>query len=199
LIILVLIRNAFLVISLRGPLAIRRMTAHWVVLAAAILATLVAATMAAALTVFTGQALPLAVRHDLTAAPGTALSVTALVSDPSQAATGNAALRSQIAAATPGLSFSFNEALWSDPLELVPGALRAAPPTADNGNTTLLQAVSLSGIVSHASLVAGQWPAAQGSSQRQAIPAASVSPIVASPRRCQLPVGRRPARPTRGG
>jgi hypothetical protein len=172
LIILILIGNAVLVISPRGPLAIRRMTAHWVVLAAAILATLVAATMAAALTVFTGQALPLAVRHDLTAAPGTALSVTALVSDPSQAATGSAALRSQIAAATPGLPFSFNEALWSDPLELVPGALPAAPPTAGNGNTTLLQAVSLSGIASHASLVAGQWPAAQGTSQRQAIPAA---------------------------
>ena len=43
------------------------MTAHWVVFAAAVLATLVAATMAAALTVFTGQALPLAVRHDLAA------------------------------------------------------------------------------------------------------------------------------------
>jgi ABC-type antimicrobial peptide transport system permease subunit len=172
LIILVFIRNAFLVISPRGPLAIRRMTAHWAVLAAAVLATLVAATMAAALTVFTGQALPLAVRHELAAAPDTALSVTALVSDPGQAAKGSAALRSRIAAAMPGLPFSFNEALWSDPLELVPGALPAVPPTAGKGNTTLLQAVSLSGVASHASLVAGRWPAAGGSSQRQAIPAA---------------------------
>jgi FtsX-like permease family protein len=172
LIIVVLIRNAFLVISPRGPLAIRRMTAHWVVLAAAVLTTLVAATMAAALTVFTGQALPLAVRHDLAAAPGTALSTTTLVSDPSQAAKGSAALRSQIAAAMPGLPFSFYEALWSDPLELVPGALPAPPPGAGKGSTTLLQAVSLSGITSHASLVAGQWPATHGSGQRQAIPAA---------------------------
>ena len=78
------------------------MTAHWVVFAAAVLATLVAATMAAALTVFTGQALPLAVRHDLVAAQDTALSVTTLVSDPSQAAKGSAALRSQVAAAMPG-------------------------------------------------------------------------------------------------
>ena len=148
------------------------MTAHWAVLAAAVLATLVAATMAAALTVFTGQALPLAVRHDLAAAQNTALSITTLVSDPSQAATGSAALRSQIAAAMPGLPFSFYEALWSDPLELVPRALPAAPPSAGKGNTTLLQAVSLSGIASHASLVAGQWPTARGSSQRQAIPAA---------------------------
>lgn len=148
------------------------MTAHWVVFAAAVLATLVAATMAAALTVFTGQALPLAVRHDLAAAQDTALSITTLVSDPSEAAKGSAALRSQITAAMPGLPFSFNEALWSDPLELVPGALPAAPPTAGRGNTTLLQAVSLSGVASHASLVAGEWPTAQGSGTRQAIPAA---------------------------
>jgi len=147
------------------------MTAHWVVFAAAVLATLVAATMAAAPTVFTGQALPLAVRHDL-AAQDTALSITTLVSDPSQAAKGGAALRSQIAAAMPGLPFSFYAALWSDPLELVPGALPAAPPSAGKGNTTLLQAVSLSGIASHASLVAGQWPTAQGSGKRQAIQAA---------------------------
>ena len=148
------------------------MTAHWVVFAAAVLATLVAATMAAALTVFTGQALPLAVRHDLAAAQDTALSITTLVSDPGQAAKGSAALRSQITAAMPGLPFSFNEALWSDPLELVPGAIPLAPPSAGKANTTLLQAVSLSGIAGHASLVAGQWPAAQGSGERQAIPAA---------------------------
>ena len=65
-----------LVISPRGPLAIRRMTAHWVVIAAAALTILVAATVAAALTVFTGQALPQAVRHDLAIAPDTALSIT---------------------------------------------------------------------------------------------------------------------------
>src|ERR1700722_79924 len=117
------------------------MTAH-----CAVLATLVAATMAAALTGFTGQGLPLAGRHPLAAAQDTALSITTLVSDPSQAAKGSAALRSQIAAAMPGLPFSFYEALWSDPLELVPRALPAAPPSAGKGNTTLLQAVSLSGI-----------------------------------------------------
>src|SRR5580692_4288284 len=144
------------------------MTAHWVVFAAAVLATLVAATMAAALTVFTGQALPLAVRHDLAAAQGTALSITSLVSDPSQAAKGSAALRSRIAAAMPGLPFSFYEALWSDPLELVPGALPASPPSVGKGNMALLQAVALSGIADHAALVAGQWPTAQGGSQRQA-------------------------------
>src|SRR6202453_5040504 len=153
-------RNAVLVISPRGPLATRRMTAHWAVLAAAALTTLVAATVAAALAVFSGQALPLVVRHDLVAAPGTTLSVTTLVSEPGQAAQDRAALRSQIAAAMPGIPFSFDEALWSDPLGLVPGALPASPPSAGRGNTVLLQAAAMSGIESHAALVAGPWPTA---------------------------------------
>jgi ABC-type antimicrobial peptide transport system permease subunit len=148
------------------------MIAHWVVLAAAALTILVAATVAAALTVFTGQALPRAVQHDLVIAPGTALSITTLVRDPSQAAAGSAALRSRIAAAMPGIPFSFYEALWSDPLGLVRGALPAPPPSAGQGNTALLQAAAMSGIASHASLVAGQWPTASGSSRGLAIPAA---------------------------
>ena len=166
------VRNACVVISPRGPLAIRRMSAHWVVLAAAALTTLVAATVAAALTVFTGQALPQAVKHDLAIAPDTALSITRLVSDPSQAVAGNIALRSQIAAAMPGIPFSFYQALWSDPLGLVPGALPASPPSAGQGNTALLAAAAMSGIASHAALVAGQWPAASGGSPGQPIPAA---------------------------
>ena len=159
-------------ISPRGPLAIRRMTAHLVMLAAAALTTLVAATVAAALTVYAGQALMRAVQHDLVIAPGTALSITSLVHDPSQAAKGSAALRSRIAAAMPGIRFSFYEALWSDPLVLVPGALPASPPSVGKGNVALLQAASMSGIASHASLVSGQWPTTSGSNLRQAIPAA---------------------------
>jgi ABC-type antimicrobial peptide transport system permease subunit len=148
------------------------MIAHWVVLAAAALTILVAATVAAALTVFTGQALPRAVQHDLVIAPSTALSITSLVHDPSQAALGSTALRSRIAAAMPGIPFSFHEAFWSDPLGLVPGALPASPASAGRGNTALLQAAAMSGIQSHAALVAGQWPTAPGGSPRQAIPAA---------------------------
>jgi hypothetical protein len=139
------------------------MTAHGAVLAAAALTTLVAATVAAALAVFAGQALPQVVRHDLVVAPGTALSITTLVSDPSQAAMDSTALRSRITAAMPGVPFSFDEALWSDPLGLVPGALPASPPSAGQGNTALLQAASMSGIASHASLVAGQCRPLQAS------------------------------------
>jgi len=159
-------------ISPRGPMATRRMVAHWVVLAAAALTTLVAAAAAATLTVFTAQALPLAVQHDLVTAPDTAASVTALVSGPSQAAQGSATLRSRIAAAMPGIPFSFQEAFWSDPLGLVPGALPASPANAGKGTTALLQAASMNGIASHATLVEGRWPTASGSSRQAAIPAA---------------------------
>jgi hypothetical protein len=168
----VLLRNAVLVISPRGPLAVRRMTAHWAVIGAAALTTLVAATVAAALAVFTGLALPQVVSHDLAIAPGTALSVTTLASSPGQAAAGGTALRSRVAAAMPGIPFSFQRALWSDPLELVPGAFPASPPSAWRGDTPLLEAASMSAVASHATLVAGHWPAAPAPGQAQAIPAA---------------------------
>ena len=134
---LALVRHALLVFSPRGPMAARRMTAYWGVLAAAALTTLVAAAVAAAVAVFMGQALPLAVQHDLSTAPGTDMSVTALVNDTSQASSGGATLRSQIAAAMPGVPFTFQSASWSDPLELVLGRsrhprrtlARATPPS----------------------------------------------------------------------
>ena len=141
-------------------MAARRMTAYWGVLAAAALTTLVAAAVAAAIAVFMGQALPLAVQHDLSTTPGTDMSVTALVNGRSQASSGGAALRSEIAAAMPGVPFSFQSASWSDPLELVPGALPASPTGVGKGNATLLQAASMSAIASHATLIAGRWPAA---------------------------------------
>ncbi len=141
-------------------MAARRMTAYWGVLTAAALTTLVAAAVAAAIAVFMGQALPLAVQHDLSAAPGTDMSVTALVNDSGQASSGGATLRSQITAAMPGVPFSFQSASWSDPLELVPGALPASPTGVGKGNATLLQAASMSALASHATLIAGRWPAA---------------------------------------
>jgi ABC-type antimicrobial peptide transport system permease subunit len=159
-------------ISPRGPMATRRMTAHWVVLAAAALTTLVAAAVAATLAVFAGQALPLAVQHDLVTAPDTTLSMNALVSGPSQAVQGSATLRAQIAAAMPGIPFSLQEAFWSSPLGLVPGALPATPANAGKGNTALLQAASMKGIASHAVLVAGRWPTTSGDTRSGAIPAA---------------------------
>jgi len=148
------------------------MTEHWIVLAAAGLTTLVAAAVAATLAVFTWQTLPLAVRHDLVTAPDTTLSMNALVGGPSQAVQGSATLRAQIAAAMPGIPFSLQEAFWSYPLGLIPGALPATPASAGQGNRALLQAASMNGVASHAVLVAGRWPTTSGDTRPGAIPAA---------------------------
>ena len=145
------------VIAPRGPLPARRMTAHWVVLAAAALTTLVAAAVGAALAVFAAQALPQAVRHDLVAAPGTSLAAAGTF-DRSGPASTSAALRSAISGALQGVPADFWSGTWSDPLGFVPGALPARPTAVGAGTTPLLEAAALSGIASHAVLVAGSWP-----------------------------------------
>ena len=135
------------------------MTAHWVVLAAAALTTLVAAAVGAALAVFAGQALPQAVKHDLSAASGTSMAASAPVTG-SQAGHVTAALRQAIGGAMPGVPFAFWQASWSDPLGLVPGALPAHPASTGEGNTPLLQAAAMSGVTAHSVLLSGRWPAA---------------------------------------
>ena len=78
------------------------MGAYWVVLAAAALTTLVAAALATALAVFAGQALPLALRHDLANSSGTSLTLSGPVG-PGQSAPDNAALaRNHRVGAAPG-------------------------------------------------------------------------------------------------
>ncbi len=146
------------------------MAAHWVVIAAAALTTLVAAAVAAALGAFAGQALPQAVRHDLAAAPGTALIATGSFSGTNVSATTDA-LRSAVSSALPGVPADFWNGIWSDPLGLVPGALPARPP-GDKGNTPVLEAASLDGITAHAVLVSGGWPGASPQAAGTPIPAA---------------------------
>jgi hypothetical protein len=147
------------VISPRGPLTTRRVTAYWGVLAAAALTTLVAATVAAALAVFAAQALPLAARHDLAVARGTSLAISGPASR-DQVTTDGAQLRQLIGGALPGVPLRFYQAAWSDPLGLVSGALPATPPSAGKANTPILEAAAVPVIASHAVLVAGSWPAA---------------------------------------
>jgi hypothetical protein len=155
----------------RGPLSMRRMSAHWVVLAAAALTTLVAAAVGAALAVFSGQALPQAVRHDLVVASGTSMVVTGTFAGGTPAQT-SAALHSTISGTLDGVPFGFWQGIWSDPLGFLAGSLPAKPADSAS-NTPLLQAASLQGVTDHATLVSGRWPwqaAAPGAAS--AIPAA---------------------------
>lgn len=157
--------------SLRGSLAVRRMTAHWVVLAAAALTTLVAAAVGAAFAAFAGQALPQAVRHDLVVAPGTTLAAAGSFAsgDPAQT---TAALRSSIAAALGAVPFRFWQGIWSHPLGFVAGSLPAKPASITTGNVPQLEAASLDGIAGHAVLVAGRWPGQSFAAAAGPIPAA---------------------------
>jgi FtsX-like permease family len=152
----------------RGSLTLPRMNAHRLVIIAAALTTVVAAALATALTTFSGQALPRAVRHDLANATGTTLSVSGSV-NASQVAQYNAILPSQIKSSLGGTPFSFYQADWSDPLGFVPGALPAAPAapggaaaasSGGTGNTPIAEAASLSGITGQAELTSGSWPGA---------------------------------------
>ena len=147
------------------------MTAHWVVLAAAALTTLVAATVGAAFAAFAGQALPQAVRHDLVVAPGTTLAAAGSFASGNPAQT-SAALRSSIAAGLGEVSFSFWQGIWSEPLGFVAGSLPAEPASITSDNIPQLQAASLDGVTDHAVLVTGKWPGQFPASAADPIPAA---------------------------
>jgi hypothetical protein len=159
------------VTSVKGPLAVRRVTAHWVVLAAAALTALVAAAVGAALAVFAGQALPQAVRHDLVVAPGTSVAAAGSFATGNPAQT-SAAVRSSIAAGLRGVPFSFWQGIWSDPLGFVAGSLPAQPASVTPGNIPQLQAASLDGVTDRAELVTGKWPGQSPASAAGPIPAA---------------------------
>jgi len=163
--------NCERVTSLRGPLPVRRMTAHWVVLAAAALTTLMAAAVGAALAAFAGQALPQAVRHDLVVAPGTSLVAAGSFASGNPADT-SAVLRSSIATALGSVPFSFSQGIWSDPLDFLAGSLPAKPASITPGSIPLLQAASLDGVADHAVLVTGKWPGQPSAAGGGAIPAA---------------------------
>src|ERR1700693_4864727 len=111
----------------RGSLTLPRMNAHRLVIIAAALPVAVAAALATALAAFSGQALPHAVRHDLSGASGTALVMAGNV-DASPGAQYTPILPGKISSALAGTPFAFYRAYWSDPLGFVAGS-RPAQPT----------------------------------------------------------------------
>src|SRR5580704_242177 len=143
----------------RGSLMLPRMNAHRMVIIAAALTTAVAAALASALTAFGGQALPRAVRQDLSGAGGTALVITGNSNvNVGQGAQYTSQLPGMISAALAGTPFAFYHAYWSDPLGFVPGSRPAQPASA--GNQPIAEAAVLGGITAHAVLVSGRWPGA---------------------------------------
>ena len=158
----------------RGSLTLPRMNAHRIVIIAAALTVVVATALATALSVFIGQALPRAVHHDLSNASGTTLALSGTVTA-SQAGQYTSVLPSQIGSALDGTAFAFYHAVWSDPLDFVPGARPATPPSA--GDQPIAEAAALSDVAAQAVLVSGHWPTAPASGQPipAALPAAAAA------------------------
>ena len=158
----------------RGSLTLPRMNAHRLVIIAAALTVAVAAALATALAAFGGQALPRAVRHDLSTASGTALVINGNV-DGSQAAQYTSLLPGKISSALDSAPFAFYQADWSDPLGFVPGSRPARPDSA--GNQSIAEAAALGDVTAQASLVSGRWPGAPASGQPipAALPAAAAA------------------------
>jgi len=96
-----------------GSLALPRINAHRMVVVAAALTTLVAAMLAGALAALGGQALPIAVRHDLSGAGDTGLLISGSVSAPEDARY-QALLPGELRRALDGTPFTLYHASWSD-------------------------------------------------------------------------------------
>ena len=140
----------------RGSLALPRMNAHRLVIIAAAFTIAVAAALATALVTVSSQALPRAVRHDLSRAAGTSFVIRGNVTA-AQGAQYTSLLPGKISAALEGAPFAFYRAYWSDPLGFVAGSRPAAP-----GNTRTVQiveAATLQAVTAQAALVSGHWPA----------------------------------------
>jgi hypothetical protein len=153
--------------SSQVPLALGRMNAHRLVLAAVLLIALTSSALAAALAVFAGQTVPQAAQRRLATAPGTSV----LVSGPltaGQATAVTTALHAAMRSALGAVPFAFYTALWSQPLTL-PGA--AGTPRAQ------VQAAAAEAIQANAVLEAGRWPTAPQPGQPipAALPAATAT------------------------
>ena len=134
----------------RGTFTLPRLNAHRAVLAAAALTTLVAASLATTLVVFSGQALPRSVRQGLVAASGTPMVIDGPVTS-ADAAGYTAALHTDLTGALEGTPSAFYHAYWSDPLGL---------PITGGKNIPIAEAATFGDVTSHAHLVTGAWPAA---------------------------------------
>jgi hypothetical protein len=131
------------------------MNAHRLVIIAAAFTIAVAATLATALITVSSQALPRAVRHDLSRATGTSFVIDGNV-NASQGAQYTSLLRDKTSAALAGTRFAYYRAYWSDPLGFVAGSRPATP-----GNTKTVQiveAATLQAVTAQAALVSGHWP-----------------------------------------
>ena len=139
----------------RGSLTLPRMNAHRLVIIAAAFTIAVAAALATALITFSSQALPRAVRHDLSRATGTSFVIEGNV-NASQEAQYTSLLPDKISTALAGTRFAYYRAYWSNPLGFVAGSRPVAPGTTKT--VQIVEAATLQAVTAQATLVSGHWP-----------------------------------------
>src|SRR6201982_3140393 len=140
----------------RGSLALPRMNAHRLVIIAAAFTIVVAAALATALVTFSSQALPRAVRHDLSRATGTSFVIRGNVTA-AQGAQYTSLLPGKISAALEGEPFPFYHAYAPNPLGFGAGS---RPPAPGNTRTDqIIEAATLQAVPAQTALVSGHWPA----------------------------------------
>ncbi len=160
------------------------MGASRLVLGAVLLNTVVAATVAAALAAFAGQALGQAAQRRIETAPGVRVDMNGAM-NLRQADADSASIRGSLRAAFGAIPVTLDRSLWSDSLALPPGQGAARPPARAAGTpVALLQAASPDRVRAMSALVTGAWPA--GPAAGRPIPAALPSSAAAQLR---LPVG----------
>lgn len=139
-------------------------------LGSVLLAALIAAGVVGALAGFAAQALPQAEVADLAGAPRTSILLSGAFGG-RQAGIDDRAIAAAIRHGFGGLPVRGSDALWSDPIGL--------PAPARAGHVPLVQAAAMTGIRTHAALVAGSWPAAGPPGRPvQAVAPASVAAVL---------------------
>jgi FtsX-like permease family len=146
----------------RMPLTLQRMSEHRLVLAAVLLTILISASLAAALAVFAGQAVPQAVHRRLAVASDTTVLVSGPVTESQETAAVHAAMRSAFGT----VPFTLYAALWSVSLDL--------PAPAGAGHVPLMKAAAADAAAANSVLVSGSWP----TSPRPGQPIPAVLPAV---------------------
>jgi hypothetical protein len=136
-----------------------RLNAYRLMVVAAALTICVTAMLACALAVLAGRSLPVAARHDLSAAQNTSLLMSGSVTA-SDDAQYSSLLPGQIRRALDGTPYTLYHAVWSDPLGFTGGSGPAGGTrsSADAGNPPLAEAAALDEVTAHATLVSGSWP-----------------------------------------
>ena len=140
---------------LRPSFLLRRTGSAWLLVSCLMVSVFVTATLVSALLTFYSDALPATVSQELASSGTQSVLITAQASG--SLASLSRLVDARMHTAFGAVPYQQYQAVWSNDVAL-PGAQQS-------GNVPVLQAASLTGITSHATLTAGTWPTAPKAGQ----------------------------------